>query len=158
MENTYVFLDEGYISKVVKHLYGIPYPKYDIKKFTLLLIFCGIIFSTSLYVDQIIKSEPKKDLIEDPIVKLDKYRQGDPKDRLEDMMTPMNPADNYDDGLEDYSTDDRIDPRDDSQFNDELRRQLEALDNYSSMLEDFLDEEEDDEDEEEEEEEDFNFK
>ncbi|MBC8501423.1 MAG: hypothetical protein H8D38_06700 [DPANN group archaeon] len=35
-----------------------------IKKFTLLLIFCGIIFSTSLYIDQIIKSEPKNELIE----------------------------------------------------------------------------------------------
>ncbi|MFH1589966.1 MAG: hypothetical protein ABIB43_05350 [archaeon] len=35
-----------------------------IKRFTLLLIFCGVIFSTSLYIDQTIHSEPQRELIE----------------------------------------------------------------------------------------------
>ncbi|NQU98310.1 hypothetical protein HQ533_02495 [Candidatus Woesearchaeota archaeon] len=34
-----------------------------IKKFTLLLILCIVIFSTALYVDQVINSEPKKELL-----------------------------------------------------------------------------------------------
>ncbi|MFC2136196.1 hypothetical protein ACFLTH_16390 [Bacteroidota bacterium] len=34
-----------------------------IKKFTLLLILCGVIFSTSLYIDQLIQSEPGAELV-----------------------------------------------------------------------------------------------
>jgi len=33
MENTYVFLDAGYLSKIVEHLYPKGYPKYDVKQF-----------------------------------------------------------------------------------------------------------------------------
>ena len=33
MENTYVFLDAGYLSKVARHLYQNSYPKYCIKQF-----------------------------------------------------------------------------------------------------------------------------
>ena len=33
MENTYVFLDAGYLSKIVAHFYPDEYPKYDIKQF-----------------------------------------------------------------------------------------------------------------------------
>ena len=33
MENTYVFLDAGYLSKIVGHFYPEGYPKYDIKQF-----------------------------------------------------------------------------------------------------------------------------
>lgn len=34
MENTYVFLDAGYVSKIVKHLYSGNPPNYDIKAFS----------------------------------------------------------------------------------------------------------------------------
>lgn len=33
MENVYVLLDGGYLSKIVEHLYTKPYPKYNIKQF-----------------------------------------------------------------------------------------------------------------------------
>ncbi len=33
MEDTYVFLDAGYLSKIAKHLYPESYPKYNIKQF-----------------------------------------------------------------------------------------------------------------------------
>ncbi|MFH1770912.1 MAG: hypothetical protein ABH828_05150 [archaeon] len=37
---------------------------YIIKRFTLLLIFCVVIFSTTVYIDQLVNSEPKQDIVQ----------------------------------------------------------------------------------------------
>jgi|TARA_Y100000031_G_scaffold156782_1_gene213098 signal transduction histidine kinase len=44
---------------LIKRTWAVP----NIKRFTLLLIICGVIFSTALYSDQLIKSKPGKELV-----------------------------------------------------------------------------------------------
>lgn len=59
--NIYLSLFAGL---VITFLLKRKWALYIIKRFTLLLIFCGIIFSTAVYIDQVVDSEPKQDIVQ----------------------------------------------------------------------------------------------